>query len=86
MAGEPQSFHTFKKNRKCPHCGTAIPDQNHGKQLYCSRVVLPDGSIKSCKDDYHYPKSKAANEPFKKMMEYHNSKAMPPCSQSYYIY
>jgi hypothetical protein len=34
---------------------------------------LPDGSVKSCKDDYHSPRRKVANEPFKRVADFHKT-------------
>ena len=53
------------------HCDSPIADQAHASTKFCPRFVLPDGSIQSCKDDYHSPKRKDANLPYKRIADYH---------------
>jgi hypothetical protein len=43
---------TYVDKRKCLNCSKPIADQEHGLQKFCPREVLPDGSIKNCKDEY----------------------------------
>ena len=51
---ENQPVHkTYHKGRKCLHCAKPIADSEHGLTKFCERHVLPDGSVQSCKDDYH---------------------------------
>ena len=45
-------YYTYLNDRHCLHCGTPIPDQARKSRIYCEREVLPDGSIRNCKDDY----------------------------------
>ena len=73
MTPLPPDYHTFLKKRKCLHCGAPIADQAHATTKFCPRVELPDGSIKSCRDDYHAPKNKKKNLPFKKIADYHKA-------------
>src|SRR2546421_11117567 len=65
------AWQTFEKKRRCLHCGQLIPDQAHGSQKFCSRFKLPDGSIRSCKDDFHAARRKIVNAPFKRIAEHH---------------
>jgi hypothetical protein len=46
------NYYTYDQGRKCLHCNNPIADQIHKTRVYCPRVVLPDGSIQNCKDDY----------------------------------
>ena len=65
------SYYTYKEGRKCLKCKKPIPDQAHGLRKYCKTKRLPDGSVESCKDDYHSPIRKLKNEPFSKMATHH---------------
>jgi hypothetical protein len=56
--------------RKCLHCGKPIADNAHAARKFCPRQKLPDGSILSCKDDYHVKKNRPINAPFKWMASY----------------
>ncbi len=66
-------FYTYDDNRKCkyPKCQAPIADQEHASREFCSRVVLPDGSIRNCKDDYWAEVKKEANTIYKEMELYH---------------
>lgn len=66
-------FHTFFNNRKCKFlkCSAPIADQEHATREFCPRVVLPDGSIKNCKDDHWAEIKKEANSIYKEMELYH---------------
>jgi hypothetical protein len=64
-------FRTYQNGRICLHCFTDIPDQEHGARIFCPRVVLPDGSIKSCKDDYWAENRKNENSIYKIMNAFH---------------
>jgi hypothetical protein len=55
---------SYLNKRKCLHCGTPIADQEHGSTKFCEREVMPDGTIKSCHDDYHSERRKKINAPF----------------------
>jgi hypothetical protein len=68
---EMQSFYTFKEGRKCLKCKIPIPDQVHKSRKYCVTKRLPDGTVASCKDDYHSPIRKLKNEPFEQMAKHH---------------
>jgi hypothetical protein len=68
---EMQSFYTFKEGRKCLKCKSPIPDQVHKARKYCVTKRLPDGTVASCKDDYHSPIRKQRNEPFQKIALHH---------------
>lgn len=68
-----EEFYTYDKGRKCqnPECDAPIPDQAHGLRLHCPREVLPDGSIKSCKDDSNTEKRKVKLSPYKELMKHY---------------
>lgn len=51
-------MYTYLDKRKCGYCETPIPDQVSKARKFCIREVLPDGSIKNCKDDYHVERNK----------------------------
>ena len=63
--------YTYLKERMCPHCGSLIPDQVHASIKYCPKTISADGSVISCKDDYHSPLKKIKNRPFKAIADYH---------------
>lgn len=66
-----QMFETpYLTERKCLHCGKPIADNAHAARKFCPRQKLPDGTILSCKDDYHVKKNKPINAPFKWMASY----------------
>lgn len=56
---------TYKQGRKCLHCETPIADQIHQGRKFCEREVLPDGSVKSCKDDFNARLRKERDKPFR---------------------
>ena len=67
---------TYDLKRRCKHCGEPIADQVHAARKFCLRVVLEDGGILNCKDDYHSKKNKPLNAPFKfmtKCQKYYHS-------------
>lgn len=64
-------YYTYYKERECRHCSEPIADQAHGLLEFCPREVLEDGTIKSCKDDYHTPRRKIKKAPFKGFMVHH---------------
>ena len=70
-------FHTFNNNRKCKYdkCKIPIADQEHATREFCPREVLPDGSIKNCKDDYWSEIKKEANTIYKEMELFHKMMA-----------
>lgn len=63
--------YTYYNGRECRFCQTEIADQEHASRIYCPREVLEDGSIKSCKDDYHSPIRKEKKSPFKGLVPHH---------------
>jgi hypothetical protein len=69
--GAKYDFYTYILKRKCLHCGTPIADQVHALTKFCPREVMGDGSIKSCKDDYHVPLKKIRNRQYKNIAAYH---------------
>jgi hypothetical protein len=68
---EMMAYYTYKQGRKCLKCQKPIPDQVHGSRKYCEPKRLPDGTIDSCKDDYHIPIRKKRNAPFDMMAKHH---------------
>jgi hypothetical protein len=65
------SINTYNNKRSCLHCSTKIADQAHASTKFCPRKKLGDGTIQSCKDDFHSPKRKSANLPYKRIADYH---------------
>lgn len=74
-----QPVYTFQENRRCLHCGTAIADQTHKSQKFCSKEIYADGSIKNCKDRFWTEQRKKDRSIFLSMEMYHQS-----CSDSLY--
>ena len=62
---------TFIKNRMCRHCGKPIADQESAARIHCHKIILEDGSVQDCKDDYHSPRRKISEAPYKKIFDYH---------------
>lgn len=62
---------TFYKKRICRHCGKPIADQESAARIYCHKIILEDGSVQDCKDDYHAPRRKISDAPFKRIFDYH---------------
>ena len=62
---------TYNDNRKCLFDGKPIADHIHAHTKFCERQVLPDGSIKSCKDDYHAEKNRLSNLPYQELVNFH---------------
>ena len=70
---ETSSFYTYKQGRKCLKCKKPIPDQVHALRKYCIPKKMHDGTVDSCKDDYHSPIRKMKNEPFQQMARHHKA-------------
>ena len=66
-------FYTYQNNRKCKYakCQAPIADQEHATREYCEREVLPDGTVKNCKDDYWSEMKKDAKSIYKEMELFH---------------
>lgn len=73
MEHQNQNYPSYKTNRKCLHDGKPIADHVHASTKFCEKYTLPDGSIKSCKDDYHAEKNRIANQPFVDHMNFHKT-------------
>jgi hypothetical protein len=71
MSNLINDYYTYNNKRKCLHCGAPIADQKHSSTKFCPRVKLSDGTIQSCKDDYHSPLRKDRNAPYKRIAEFH---------------
>lgn len=69
--GQEYDFYTYLLRRKCLYCNKEIPDQAHKTQKYCKREELPDGSIRSCRDDFNAILRRALYLPYKKIVEHH---------------
>jgi hypothetical protein len=65
------NFQTYYNGRICLFCTADIPDQEHTARIFCRRQELPDGSIKSCKDDYWAEIRKNEHDIYKKILLYH---------------
>jgi hypothetical protein len=65
------SFYTYYKNRKCLFCGNPIADQIHGLRKHCPRIILPDGTVGSCKDDKHIARRKTQDLPYNRLARHH---------------
>lgn len=65
--------YTYLNNRKCKKCGAKISDQAHALQKFCKRVELSDGTILSCKDDYHAAIRITEKEPFRRIAKHHEN-------------
>ena len=64
---------TYKNNRKCQNCSTPISDQTHALRKSCPRKRMSDGSVLSCKDDFHSAKNKKENRSYRKLIAHHKS-------------
>lgn len=64
-------YYTYHLDRECRKCCDPIADQVHALRKFCPREVLDDGTIKSCKDDYHTPLRKLEKAPFKDLSLHH---------------
>ena len=47
-----QLFPTFTIGRACRFCDEPIADHEHASRIFCPKIILPDGTIQNCKDDY----------------------------------
>jgi hypothetical protein len=64
--------HTYNDKRKCLQCLKSIPDQEHALRKFCKRIKLQeDGSVMSCKDDFHSAMRKKENQPFMNFASHH---------------
>lgn len=70
---EIANFYTYKNGRKCRHCGAPLADQLNKRREFCPREVLPDGTVKNCKDDYWSQIGELEKTPFQNMLHYHRS-------------
>ena len=55
-----------KENRRCLHCNNEI-ENSHGSRRFCVNTIATDGSINSCKDDFHNAKKKPRYEMIKRI-------------------
>ena len=47
-----QLFPNFTIGRACKFCDEPIADHEHASRIFCPKIILPDGSIQNCKDDF----------------------------------
>lgn len=66
-------IYTYKDNRKCQNCHAPISDQTHALRKSCPRKKLADGTVISCKDDFHSAKNKKENKSYRKLIAHHKS-------------
>lgn len=71
MKTEDQMKYTYKLGRKCEHCDAPIADHIHKLRTHCPREVMPDGSIKNCKDNKNTEKKAKTNPPFNAIAKHH---------------
>ena len=45
-------FPAYTMGKACKYCYKPIADHEHASRIFCPKIVLPDGSIQNCKDDY----------------------------------
>lgn len=64
-------YYTYELNRRCLYCGSPISDQTHKLRKFCPREVLPDHSIKNCKDDWHTNRKSKFDRPYRNLVQYH---------------
>lgn len=46
------AFPTFTMGKACKFCNEPIADHEHASRIFCPKIILLDGSIQNCKDDY----------------------------------
>ncbi len=63
--------HTFNDKRKCRHCPKLLPDQYSKGRQFCKPVVLEDGTVQNCKDDYWSAFNKEHGKEFKHIALFH---------------
>ena len=73
MNFRPSVQYSYVQKRKCQNCSTPIADQEHASTKFCARIEMSDGTIQSCKDDYHSSKRREKNSPYKKIADYHKA-------------
>lgn len=64
-------MYTYFDNRKCEYCYLPIPDQVSKSRKFCPREVMPDGSIKNCKDDFHSAKNRELENKLRRIGKFH---------------
>lgn len=62
---------TFQKQRTCRHCGAPIADEAHAATQFCVKETHPNGSIKSCKDDYYSARRTQNEKPYRELISFH---------------
>ncbi len=71
MNPETQQQFTYTQHRQCLCCKRPIADQASKARKFCVTETLPDGSIRSCHDDYNAKLRVEKNEPYKFMFDHH---------------
>jgi hypothetical protein len=46
------AFLTFIMGKACKYCDKPIADHEHASRIFCPKIILPDGTIQNCKDDF----------------------------------
>jgi hypothetical protein len=46
------AFLTFIMGKACKFCNEPIADHEHASRIFCPKIILPDGTIQNCKDDF----------------------------------
>lgn len=73
MNNQSKEYMKYENGRKCRNCDEPIADHVHAHTQFCEKRTLPDGSIQSCKDDYHAEKNRIENQPFIDLMNFHKT-------------
>lgn len=70
MQQQASNYLSYNNGRKCLKCEKPISDHAHANIKFCEKHTLPDGSIKSCKDDYHAEKNRLSNLPYQELCNF----------------
>ncbi len=70
METQVKEYMKYETGRHCKACGKPIADHVHAHTKFCEKYDLPDGSIKSCKDDFHAEKRRIDEQPFIELMNF----------------
>lgn len=60
----------MSKERNCLHCGKDLGNV-HKLRKFCSNTLDGDGSVNSCKDDFHNTRKRPRYEKTKRLAEIH---------------
>ena len=62
---------TYYNKRKCQNCNSPISDQTHALRKSCPRIKLEDGTVLSCKDDFHSKRNRKDNQAYRNLIKHH---------------